>query len=143
MHVVHGGCHCGNIRIAYRSGTAPGETRIRACQCSFCRKHGARAVSDPGGRAEIEIRDADDLRRYRFGLGTAEFFLCRQCGVYVGAVMEDAGGVWSTLMVNAFDAPEGFTQAAVPVEYGDEDEAARRERRRRNWTPTVVRVAPG
>lgn len=143
MHVTNGGCHCGNIRIAYRSGTAPGETLVRACQCLFCRKHGARAVSDPAGRAEIEVRQADDLRRYRFGLGTADFFVCGQCGVYVGAVMVEAGGVWSTLIVNAFDEPERFTQAAAPVEYDDEDEAARRQRRRQNWTPTEVRIAPG
>jgi hypothetical protein len=32
------------------------------------------------------------LDRYRFGSKTADFLLCRDCGVYLGAVMQSARG---------------------------------------------------
>lgn len=142
-HVLHGGCHCGNIAIAYRTEVAPAATRVRACRCSFCRKHAARAVSDPAGRAEITVREPKRLRRYRFGLGTAEFFVCKRCGVYVAAVMADGDQAFATLIVNAFDAHERFTQPAMPVDYDAEDAAARRQRRRARWTPATVRIEDG
>ncbi len=139
-HVFNGGCHCGNIRFAYRTGVAAAATEVRACQCSFCRKHAARAVSDPDGHAEVTIRDAGALRRYRFGLGIAEFFICKRCGVYAAAVMAEADQFFAILIVNAFDAPESFTQPAKPVDYDAEDAPARRKRRCRRWTPATLRI---
>ncbi len=139
-HVLQGGCHCGNIAISYRTGVAPAATQVRACQCSFCRKHAARAVSDPEGHAEITVRDLRSLRRYRFALATAEFFICKICGVYVAAVMTEADQTFATLIINALDAPERFTQPATPVDYDAEDPTARRRRRRERWTPATVRI---
>ena len=139
-HVLQGGCHCGNIGISYRTGVSPAATRVRACQCSFCRKHAARAVSDPEGHAEITVRDLRSLHRYRFALATAEFFICKICGVYVAAVMTEADQTFATLIINALDAPERFTQPATPVDYAAEDTTARRRRRRTRWTPTTVRI---
>ena len=50
MTEIHrGGCHCGNIRVAYLTAKPVSEWPIRACQCSFCRKHGVRATGDPEG----------------------------------------------------------------------------------------------
>lgn len=85
----HGGCHCGAIKISYESALAPEETEVRACLCSFCRKHGSRAVSDPQGKITLTIHEAEAVQRYRFGLGTADYFLCGRCGVYVAAVLAE------------------------------------------------------
>ena len=30
--------------------------QVRACQCSFCRRHGAKTVSDPNGRLTLTAR---------------------------------------------------------------------------------------
>jgi len=143
IHVIYGRCHCGNIGIAYRTKVSPATAQVRACQCSFCRKHAARAISDPEGHAEITVRDAERLRRYRFALGTAEFFICKRCGVYVAAVMTEGDQIFATLIVNALDAPERFTQPATPVDYDAEDATARRQRRRTRWTPATVRIEGG
>jgi len=105
MHVLEGGCHCGNLAVTYRTGVAPEDATPRACQCSFCRKHRARAISDPDGSLEIRVGDASALTRYRFGTGCADFLVCTTCGVYVAAFMpdpDDARGV-ATLMANALD----------------------------------------
>src|SRR3546814_19511225 len=66
---------CGAIAVRYESAAAPAETEVRACQCSFCRKHGSRAVSDSQGKLTVTIHDAKGVQRYRFGLATADYFL--------------------------------------------------------------------
>ena len=83
-----GGCHCGNLRVRVRLTTAPADTPIRSCACSFCRSHGTRTLSDPAGQVEVAVSDLSLTRRYRFGSRTADYLLCRGCGVYVGAVCE-------------------------------------------------------
>jgi len=132
-----GSCHCGALRISYRSDRAPADTEVRACQCGFCRRHGSRAISDPAGQATIEA-EAALLNRYRFGLGTADYFVCARCGVYVAAVMTEGERSWSVLIVNALDDADAFVRPALPMVYDAEDEPARRARRRAKWTPTAV-----
>lgn len=141
MHELKGGCHCGNISLRYTTTIAPEDAKPRACQCSFCRKHQSRAVSDPAGRAEITIHDSDGVNRYRFGLASNDFLICRNCGVYVGGFMpdpDDAHG-YATLMANALDDQARYPLAA-PTDYAGEDANGKRERRRRVWTPAVLRT---
>ncbi len=141
MHHLEGGCHCGNIKVVYRTDIAPEDAKPRACQCSFCRKHNTRAVSDPSGSLAITVSHGSALSRYRFGLGSAEFLICRTCGVYVAAFMADPddGHGYATLMANALDA-QGRYSPAVPTVYDNEDEAGRRERRRQRWTLATLSV---
>lgn len=124
-----GKCHCGAIRVAFETDKplAP-----RACQCGFCRKHGARTVSDPQGSAELTL--GPETVRYRFGTGTTDFIICGRCGVYVGALAEIDGETYVTLNVNAFDDPRPELEA-TPVSYDGEDAAAKEDRRRAYWTP--------
>lgn len=140
MQVFRGGCHCGNVEVDYRSDVDPSEAFIRACQCSFCRKHNTRALSDPAGALEIVANDPGHLVRYRFGLETADFLICGRCGVYVAAVMDDGEMAFATLMVSVLDDARAFTQTAAPFDYGTEDAPARRQRRRERWTPATVRI---
>lgn len=129
-----GGCHCGAIRFTFETGKP---LSPRACQCRFCRKQGARTVSDPAGAAELELGPA--TRRYRFGTGTTDFLFCARCGVYVGAVARIGQADYVTLNLNAFDDPcPGLEPAAV--RYDGETAAAKAVRRRANWTP--VRQLP-
>jgi hypothetical protein len=138
-----GGCHCGNLELAFETAREPAELAVRACGCSFCRRHGVRTVSDPDGRLEVRVHDPAGLSRYRFGLGTAEFLLCRHCGVYVGAVMTEAQAAWAIVNVNALATPEAFAATAVPVSYERESETERRARRRARWTPARVSETGG
>jgi hypothetical protein len=133
-----GGCHCGAIAISYESDVAPEATEVRACLCSFCRKHGSRAVSDPAGRLTLTLHDAAAVQRYRFGLATADYFLCGRCGVYVAAVIADGARLYGIAIVNALDAAARFTQIPKPADYSAEDAAARRRRRHERWTPTEI-----
>jgi hypothetical protein len=132
-----GGCHCGNLATVFETRQAPQDLWLRSCACSFCAAHGARNVSDPEGSVRIVVRDPDDLVRYRFGLRTADFLVCRRCGIYIGAMMSEGGAAWFTSNVNALRDRAAFTQAVSIVDFEHETEPERRARRRAKWTPVV------
>jgi hypothetical protein len=137
--LIHrGGCHCGTIRIAYRSELPAAAHTLRECQCSFCRKHRSLAVSDPDGSAEIAIAEEAKVSRYRFGLGTADFLICRDCGVYVAAVMSEGDKAWSVIVVSALDDAADFTGPVAAVVFDGEGTGDRVARRRAKWTPTTL-----
>ena len=134
--MIHrGGCHCGALRYALETQRPLAELPLRACQCSFCRAHGALSTSDPAGAVRFE-RQADPLR-YRFGLRTADFLLCGRCGAYVGATIEDGGRAWAILNANTLDDAAALTQPATPMDYDGEDADARAARRQARWTPVA------
>lgn len=130
-----GSCHCGALTYVYDTQLPPQEWSIRACQCSFCRAHGARSTSDPQGTVAFHVAQPDRLRRYRFGLGVTEFLICAHCGVYIGALTEISGSPFAIINTNALRPPPAGLKEAVPVAYDGESLETRTERRRRRWTP--------
>jgi len=141
MTVLSGSCHCGNIQVRFETSVDPRDLKLRACDCTFCRKHGVRSVMDPSGRAHIAVADERELSRYVFGLRTAEFLVCKRCGAYAGAVLREAGASWAVLNANLLDG-EPLPRDALRSSYSAEDAQARIDRRKREWTPAVVEVAP-
>ena len=138
---IEGRCHCGNLGFEFETAGTWDSIAPRECDCSFCRAHATRCVSDPEGRAAIFVADPERLSRYRFGLRTAEFLVCGDCGVYIGAYADEAEGGFATLNLRAtphHDRPGGATS------YGEETAESRRARRRDRWTPAELRlgVAP-
>jgi hypothetical protein len=85
--VYEGSCHCGAIGFRYHSARDPGSWSVRACQCAFCRAHQALTTSDPEARIEFTAIRPALLSKYRFAQHTADFLVCSQCGVYIGATM--------------------------------------------------------
>jgi len=72
-------CHCGAVEIMVR--LSDGLTTARRCDCSFCRRRGAVAVSVPLGGLSV-IRGAENLTLYQFGTRTAKHWFCKTCGIY-------------------------------------------------------------
>lgn len=134
MALYQGACHCGAAAVAFETAIPPEALPTRACQCGFCRAHGARTATDPAGR----LRFSGNLRRYRFGLGVADFLICPDCGVYLGAIYAEDGRAWGTVNVNCLAARDRFRPAGELVSYEGEDAAARRARRRARWTPAEI-----
>lgn len=135
-----GGCHCGNISIVFESALNPAQIEVRACQCSFCRRHSTRAVADPGGMLTIKVADQARLSRYTFGYGTAEYFICRECGVYVGASTLDEHDRRAIIIVDVLDDRELFNQDLIAVSYDSEDRNQRLKRRSERWTPVSIEL---
>ncbi len=134
----HGQCHCGNLELAFETNLKPEQLSVRACSCSFCWSHGTRATSDPKGSVKITVHDSNQLIRYRFGLKTADFLICKRCGVYLAAVMTEGGKAYATVNINTLDFLERFRKKPVTVSYDGENEVERIARRKANWTPVVA-----
>jgi hypothetical protein len=133
-----GGCHCGNLTLRLRLTRPPAENATRSCSCSFCRAHATRTVSDPQGHVEIRALDWSRVERYRFASGTAEFLLCKTCGVYIGAVCETERGTRGVTNVNCLADRAAFAPASSFPDHDNEPVEARIARRTANWTPAVV-----
>ena len=133
MIVYDGRCHCGAVRAQFETEMAPEAMDVRADQCGFCRRHGAKTVSDPSGRLVLRFNEAAVLR-YRFGTRTSEFLVCHGCGAYIAAVIEGYG----VLNVVGADIQALATREARPVDYEAETAAERIARRRAGWTPLAV-----
>ena len=101
MNACSGGCHCGAVRLQLTLPGAPGDYAPRACDCSFCHKHGAAFVSDPAGALRIEAGRAADLVHYRQGSGQAECLCCAHCGVFVAVVGRLDGRLYGIANVRA------------------------------------------
>ena len=97
--------------------------------------HAAKHWSDPEGSVTIFVAEERRLQKYRFALRTADFYICRVCGAYLGAVFSMDQCIWSTLNLQLtelsvderawnFDAAEGTS--------------GRVARHRRVWTPTTI-----
>lgn len=137
-HSYRGQCHCGTITLEFVSAKPAEQLTVRACQCRFCRAHGARTTADPAGRVTISIADPAAVIRYRFAEKTADFLVCSRCGVYLAALLADGGNAWATLNVNSFENANAFPKEPAPVSYDGEDAAGRIARRRAKWTPATV-----
>ena len=138
MITLAGHCHCGAIRVELEPGRPVGDLALRACQCGFCRRHGARTTSDPASRLHIEAAPGV-LNRYRFGARAVDALLCEECGVYVASLLQsDDGRLLATLNVAGVDL-EGFAdRAGEPVSYDHETPDERLARRKARWTPAVL-----
>jgi hypothetical protein len=134
-----GGCHCGNINIEFETDIDPGAIEVRACQCTFCRKHNSRAVADPAGQLLIRVERQNLLERYTFGLRTAEYLICRTCGVYVAAITAGEAEPRAIAIINAFDKHRAFSREPIAIDYDAESREGRRERRRQRWTPVKIK----
>ena len=138
MTVHSGGCHCGNIRLSFSTALDPAALEIRACQCSFCTRHGSRAAADPNGRLSISVEDRARLQVYRFGLRTADYLVCRDCGVYVAAIAGQGDDARAIVIVNALDDRERFSREPIAIRFDAETREQRLARRSSAWMPVDV-----
>jgi len=81
--------------------------------------------------------DPTALQRYRFALMTADFLICKQCGVYLGAVVDTQDGRFGIINTHALrSAPPDIADVGA-ISYDGEDAAGRISRREERWTPVT------
>jgi len=139
VYAYHGSCHCGSVKITLRTSKAADELGARSCQCTFCKAHGASWTSDPGGRLEITV-PREKLSRYTFGTGTAEFLICATCGVVPAVIWKDGERLLGVARVNCLEESELLLANTRPIDFDNETESKRLERRARGWTPASLQV---
>jgi len=72
-------CHCGSVEMEVT--LVDGFNTVRRCDCSFCRRRGAAAVSAPLDGIRI-IKGEDKLTLYQWNTKVAKHYFCSVCGVY-------------------------------------------------------------
>jgi hypothetical protein len=129
MHQVNGGCHCGNIQVALELARPPAAYTPRACDCDFCRKHGAAYISDAQGSLAIRIRERVASGKYRQAGGNADFLVCKNCGVLVAVCYQSAARLYAAVNVSIIDDQNQFAarQCASPKMLSDAEKVRRWE----------------
>jgi hypothetical protein len=135
--LIRGKCHCGNIAFSLAWEPDPKEIPARACDCSFCTKHGGVWTSYPAGRLEVVVRDPRQVSKYAFGTRTAEFHICARCGVVPVVTSRLDERLYAVVSVNAFDGIDPSLLRRAPMSFEGEGSDARLARRKRNWIADV------
>lgn len=139
--LFHGQCHCGSLRVECSTSLDIAAIGPRACDCSFCQKHGAAYVSDASGTLRVVAREARALGSYRQGSELARFQLCAVCGVLVAVVFEHVGRVYGAVNVGCLDERASFAAPvpASPQTLSAQDKVARWLQ---IWVPDVHVIKP-
>jgi|SRR5579862_2429546 len=137
MPQLYGGCHCGNVAVQVQLSRASRSYAPRACDCTFCRKHGAAYLSDPDGSLVLRVRQMGQLGSYRQGSNAAEMLVCRTCGVLLGALYRDGDATYGVVNSRVLDAAEGFG-AEQPVSPQTLSPEAKQKRWRQLWFARVT-----
>jgi len=124
---MHGGCHCGRIALDMTLSKPGSQVTPRACDCSFCRKHGAAWVSDAEGALRVRFRGEPVV--YRQGSAQAEFIACAHCAVLVMVRHEHEGHMHAAVNVRALEDAGSFAaqQPASPQKLSTDE-------KRERWT---------
>ena len=72
-------CHCGAVELAVK--LSDGLNTVGRCDCSFCARRGAAAVTVNVGDLTV-VRGADKLSLYQWNTNTAQHYFCSVCGIY-------------------------------------------------------------
>lgn len=134
---LRGGCHCGRVGVVFETAHTPSTLQPRACDCSFCRKHGAAWISDASGRLTVDATTPSDVRSYRQGSESARFLLCAHCGVLVAVVFEADDERFAAVNVGCLDDVIAFP-APVVASPQRLDASEKIDRWRMLWARDVV-----
>lgn len=135
---IEGRCHCGNIGYTLRWPSEAAEIAVRACGCSFCQKHGGVYTSHPEAALAAVVADESLIKRYRFGTETADFYICKHCGVVPFVTSEIAGALYAVVNVNSFEGIDRARFASAATDFDGESTESRLARRKNNWIASVT-----
>ena len=135
LQSYEGRCHCRAIGFVYRTALAVEDWPIRACQCTFCRLHAGLTTSDPAGSLVFIEEKPEALNRYEFGLKTADFLICRNCGAYIGAMTRSGASRFGIINVRVLHSLADRLRSPERMNYDSQGASERQARRELRWTP--------
>lgn len=141
--LIEGGCHCRAVRYALHWPVSEGsETSpvipARRCGCSYCTRIDGVWTSHPRARLVVRHDSNDELIKYRFATGTADFLVCSRCGITALVTCDMDEQRYAVVNVNTFDAHEGrFTLELSDSNFDGEVVGDRLKRRKARWIGTV------
>lgn len=135
--LISGKCHCGNISFSLNWQPEPSQIQARACDCSFCTKHGGVWTSCPSGSLKVTVTEPSLVSRYSFGTGTADFHICSNCGVVPVVTSRIEGRLYAVVSVNAFEGIDPLLLRRVAATFDEESAQVRLARRKLSWIANV------
>jgi len=109
MHIIRGGCHCGNISYTAEMPHEASTYNPRACDCRLCTSHGESYASDKSGTLTIKVKNKEELNMYRQGSRIADFLICKICGVMTGVCYEEKGCIYGSINIRSACEYRSFT----------------------------------
>jgi hypothetical protein len=103
-----GSCHCGKVRFEVDADI----DHVRVCDCSMCRKRGARNIRVAPEAIRIST-PLSELGLYQWHTQTAKDYFCKSCGIQPFRRPRMAPELW-TVNVRCLD---GVDLAAIPVRH--------------------------
>ena len=85
----------------------------------------------------------EGVSRYRFGTESADFLVCRQCGVVPVAISRIDGTNYAVVNTNTFDRRDKLMGETAITDFDGELIGDRLARRTRNWIADVSIVNAG
>jgi hypothetical protein len=139
---LRGSCHCDCLRVELSTRLNPAAINPRACDCSFCRKHGAAYISDSAGRLQIAVSEPAALLSYQQGSEAALFQLCARCGVLVAVTYAHANRLFGAVNAGCLNDSTvlGSRTPASPQLLSPEEKVSRWIQL---WVPDVEMVVSG
>ena len=141
--LIHGSCHCRNLTFELTWDPDPSEIPARACDCSFCTKHGGVWTSNPGGSLTVSVEQPSLVSKYAFGTNTAVFHICSRCGIVPVVTSDIDHQLYAVVNVNAFNNVAPSLVRRAPISLDDENVESRLARRKRGWIAKVQYVERG
>jgi len=135
--LIHGRCHCANIRFLLRWEPEPVQIPARQCGCTFCVKHGGVWTSCPTGSLQVSVQEPAQANCYAFGTKTADFHVCTRCGVVAVVTSRIDGRTHAVVNVNAFEGVDAALLSRARADFDGEGTDDRLQRRQRHWIPDV------
>ncbi|GLQ88204.1 GFA family protein [Dyella flagellata] len=135
---IAGSCHCGNITYSLDWAPDPAQIPVRACTCTFCTKHGGVWTAYPAGVLKISVKDPAQRSRYAFGTETADFHICKLCGVVPLVTSSIDGQDYAVVNVNTFENVDDSLLQRSSSNLDGENLEDRLARRKRNWIANVT-----
>ena len=135
--LINGRCHCGNISFKLMWEPEPKEIPARACDCSFCTKHGGVWTSCNAGSLKVSVGNPSLVSKYSFGTNTAQFHICARCGIVPVVTSLIENHIYAVVSVNAFEGVDPSLLKRASASFKTEDEKTRLSRRKKNWIAHV------
>lgn len=137
MQIEKARCHCGNIAADIELTQELTQYTPRACDCSFCSKHGAAYMSDPNGTLRLTIKNPDSVSIYQQGDELVDLYICKTCGVLVAVTFDDNGNLIGGINSKALDNWTALPPA-VPASPKLLSPEEKKERWRQIWFSNVT-----
>lgn len=137
-NILEGSCHCGNIQFRMGTNLPLNELPIRTCQCSFCTKQNGIYTSEPNGELRFKLEDSQKVQKYQFGHKTADFYICKVCGIVPLITCEIEGQMYGVINLCTTGERSLLQKNHDRKDFETESTKDRLSRRKKYWIGTVI-----